>query len=103
MKLTLLGTGTPSPDLVRRGASQVVELGDNLILIDCGRGALDRFVEAGYVDVVGRTLAKPLHTLAITHLHSDHVTGIPDLLWPAGSCAGGSVRRGWSDRPAPRP
>jgi len=93
VKLTLLGTGTPSPDLIRRGASQVVAVGDDLVLIDCGRGALDRFVEAGYVDVAARSLSKPLHTVALTHLHSDHITGIPDLLWA------GWIMRWWQRPP----
>src|SRR5512142_435926 len=81
MKVTMLGTGIPAPDLMRRGASQVIEVGDDLVMVDCGRGALDRFVEAGYVEPGGRVLRRPIHSLALTHLHSDHVTGIPDLLW----------------------
>jgi ribonuclease Z len=92
VKVTLLGTGIPAPDLLRRGASQVVEVGDDLVMVDCGRGALDRFVEAGYVRPDGRVLERPLHTLALTHLHSDHITGIPDLLW-----AGWVMR--WWERP----
>ncbi len=81
MQVTLLGTGTPVPDLVRRGPSQVIEVGPGLLLVDCGRGATDRFVEAGFVQPGGRRLRLPLHTIALTHLHSDHVTGLPDLLW----------------------
>ena len=92
MKVTLLGTGIPAPDLLRRGASQVIEVGDDLVMVDCGRGALDRFVEAGYTQSGGRVLNRPLHTLALTHLHSDHITGIPDLLW-----AGWVMR--WWERP----
>jgi ribonuclease Z len=92
VKVTLLGTGIPAPDLLRRGASQVVEVGDDLVMVDCGRGALDRFVEAGFVQAHGRVLTRTLHTLALTHLHSDHITGIPDLLW-----AGWVMR--WWERP----
>src|SRR5438270_6262852 len=93
MRVTLLGTGIPAPDLLRRGASQVIEVADELVMVDCGRGALDRFVEAGYVEGGGRVLRRPIHTLAITHLHSDHVTGIPDLLWA------GWVMRWWERAP----
>lgn len=92
VRVTLLGTGIPAPDLLRRGASQVIEVGDDLVMVDCGRGALDRFVEAGNAQGGGRVLRRPIHTLALTHLHSDHVTGIPDLLW-----AGWVMR--WWERP----
>ena len=48
MKLTLLGTGTPSPNPRRRGNSQVIESGGELVLIDVGATAAHRLVEAGY-------------------------------------------------------
>jgi ribonuclease Z len=85
MKLTLLGTGTPIIDPSRRGPSQVIETGSDLILVDCGSGAAHRLLEAGY----GRPR---LSRIALTHLHSDHVTGLPDLLW-----AGWVLR--WWERP----
>lgn len=47
VKLTLLGTGSPLPEPRRRGPSQIIETGDDLILVDCGSGALHRLVEAG--------------------------------------------------------
>ena len=93
MKLTVLGTGVPVPDPHRRGASQVIEVGDSLIIVDCGRGAADRFVEAGFVAPDRRSLVRPLHTIALTHLHSDHVTGLADLLWA------GWVMRWWQRPP----
>ena len=74
MKLTLLGTGSPIPDPERRGPSQVVEVGDQLLLVDAGSGVVHRLLEAGY----GRPA---LQRIAITHLHSDHIVGLPDLLW----------------------
>ena len=85
MKLTILGTGSPQANLRRRGPSQVIECGDNTILVDCGAGTLHRLVEAGF-----ETL--PLTAIAFTHLHSDHVTGILDVLW------NGWIMRRW---PAP--
>ena len=87
MKLTLLGTGTPIPDPNRRGPSQVIEVGDELVLLDCGSGVLHRLLEAGY----GRPA---IRRIGITHLHSDHITGLPDLLW-----AGWIMR--WWDEPPP--
>jgi ribonuclease Z len=82
MRVTLLGTGTPVPDPARRGPAQLVDAGGDLLLVDCGSGAVQRLVEAGYV-APGRLVhqALPLRRIALTHLHTDHVTGLPDLLW----------------------
>lgn len=86
MKLTLLGTGIPSADPARRGPSQVLQVGGDLILVDCGAGAMHRLLEAGY--------QRPrLTSIAFTHLHSDHITGLPDLLWA------GWVGRWWQQAP----
>jgi len=72
--VTLLGTGMPQPDRDRRGPSQVVELGGDLVLVDCGPGALHRFLEAGFDGA-------SIRLIALTHLHADHVTGLADILW----------------------
>jgi ribonuclease Z len=72
IKVTLLGTGTPQPSIERFGPSTLVEAGGNYFLFDCGRGATQRLwqqkIEIGKVN-----------KLFLTHLHSDHVVGIPDL------------------------
>jgi ribonuclease Z len=86
MKLTLLGTGMPTTNPQRRGPSQVIESGGDLVLIDCGAGVAHRLVEAGY----GR---RAIRQIALTHLHSDHITGLPDLLWA------GWVGRWWDTPP----
>src|SRR5437660_1467612 len=86
LKLTLLGTGTPTPNLQRRGPSQIIEAGSDLILVDCGAGTLHRLVEAGYDRL-------NLSRIAFTHLHSDHITGILDVLWA------GWIQRRWQTPP----
>ena len=77
LRITLLGTGGgPLVNLRQFGASTLVEAGGKRLLFDCGRGATIRLVEAGIpIGAVGR--------LFLTHLHSDHVTGVPDL-WLTG-------------------
>ena len=85
-RLVLLGTGMPFPDPRRRGPAQVVDAGGALMLVDCGASALHRLVEAG---LDGRRIRQ----IAITHLHSDHVTGIADLLWA------GAIYRWWESPP----
>ena len=76
MKVTLLGTATPTPRPERFGMSTLVEAGDQKLMFDAGRGATIRLwqlkVPLGRVDA-----------LFITHYHSDHVSGIPDL-WLTG-------------------
>lgn len=86
MKLTILGTGTPQPNAQRSGPAQVVECGDDTLLIDAGAGTMHRLVEAGYGHL-------PLSAIAFTHLHSDHVTGILDVLWA------GWIQRRWDVAP----
>jgi ribonuclease Z len=75
-KVTLIGTGSPIPRLDRFGPSTLVEAGNQKILIDAGRGAPVRLwqvrVPPGKIDV-----------LFLTHYHSDHTSGIPDL-WLTG-------------------
>ncbi|MGA7630918.1 MAG: MBL fold metallo-hydrolase [Terriglobales bacterium] len=76
MKITLLGTGTPFPNAERFGSAVLVEAGTKKLLFDCGRGTVIRLAEAGFnVDEID--------DVYLTHLHSDHVTGIPDL-WLTG-------------------
>jgi len=94
MKLTLLGTGTPIPDPARRGPSQVIDVGGALVLIDAGSGVVQRLVEAGYGELADARLRPPLARIALTHLHSDHVLGLADLLWS------GWVMRWWDEPPS---
>ncbi len=76
IKVTLLGTGTPQPIMDRFGASTLVQAGSENLLFDAGRGCLQRLreIKVSY-DKIG--------ALFLTHLHSDHIVGIPDL-WLTG-------------------
>jgi ribonuclease Z len=76
MRVTLLGTGTPFPNAERFGSAILVEAASKKLLFDCGRGVVIRLTQAG----VNPT---DLDGLFLTHLHSDHVVGIPDL-WLSG-------------------
>ncbi|MFM8857564.1 MAG: MBL fold metallo-hydrolase [Actinomycetota bacterium] len=73
MKITLLGTGSPLPDPNRAGPSTLVQAGDQNIIVDCGRGAVMRLLAAG-------VLPGMVGTALITHLHSDHITDLNDLV-----------------------
>ncbi len=74
MQITLLGTGNPRPNMERFGPSILVEAGGRRILIDAGRGASQRLFEIG-----GRETFVGIDALFLTHLHSDHTVGIPDV------------------------
>lgn len=74
--VTLLGTGTPIPVPERFGPSTLIEAGDQTVLIDAGRGATIRMFQLGIP--IGR-----IDALLLTHFHSDHTVGIPDL-WLTG-------------------
>jgi len=75
-KVTLLGTGSPQPSISRFGPGVLVQAGGQTLLIDCGRGVTQRLVQLG-------VKLGAVNKLFITHLHSDHVVGIPDL-WLTG-------------------
>jgi ribonuclease Z len=75
-RVTLLGTGTPIPRPDRFGPSTLIEAGEHTVLIDAGRGASMRLYQLGIP--IGR-----IDALFLTHFHSDHTVGIPDL-WLTG-------------------
>jgi ribonuclease Z len=75
-KVTLLGTGTPIPSPERFGPSTLIEAGDQKLLIDAGRGATIRLYQLKIP--IGR-----IDALLLTHFHSDHTSGIPDV-WLTG-------------------
>jgi len=83
LKVTLLGTGTPEPRMDRFGPSILVEAGEKKLLFDCGRGAAQRIEQI-------RIPFNQIDALFLTHLHSDHVVGIPDL-WLTGWARGRKV------------
>jgi len=73
IEVTLLGTGSPIPDPNRAGPSTLVRAGGQVFLVDCGRGVLQRAAAAG----VG---GAGLSALLLTHLHSDHIAELGDLV-----------------------
>lgn len=73
IEVTLLGTGSPIPDPNRAGPATLVRAGGQVFLVDCGRGVLQRAAAVG----VG---AAGLSALLLTHLHSDHIAELGDVL-----------------------
>ena len=87
-RVTLLGTGAPPPSLERFGPSTLIEAGGQKFIFDAGRGAMQRLHQLGipFCDISG---------MFLTHHHSDHVVGFPDL-WLTGW-----IGRPWGKRSVP--
>ena len=73
MEIILTGTGSPIPDANRAGPSTLVKANDIHILIDAGRGVVMRMAGAD-------TLPLFLRAVLVTHLHSDHICDLNDVI-----------------------
>src|SRR5438045_3051009 len=78
-QVVLLGTGNPSADPDRSGPSVAIVVNDTPYIIDCGPGIVRRASAAFRKGVAGLAVQK-LKTPFITHLHSDHTLGHPDII-----------------------
>ena len=65
MRVTLLGTGTPEPSLVRQGSGYLVDVAGDTLVFDHGPGAHHRLLESG------RHAIEVTHAF-FSHLHYDH-------------------------------
>jgi len=79
-EVVVLGTGTPNADPERSGPSVAVVVNNHAYLVDCGPGVVRR---AAAAEKNGFEALKPteLKMVLITHLHSDHTLGYPDLIF----------------------
>ncbi|MEA3558275.1 MAG: MBL fold metallo-hydrolase [Candidatus Thermoplasmatota archaeon] len=77
--LVLLGTGNPNPDPSCSGPSSAVVVDDTAYIIDAGPGVVRRASRA-YQNGIESLRADRLDKLFLTHLHSDHTIGLPDLI-----------------------
>lgn len=73
-QIVLLGTGTPNADPNRSGPATAIVVNGVPYLIDFGPGVVRRAAAAG---IKVSTLKRAF----LTHLHSDHTVGYPDLIF----------------------
>jgi ribonuclease BN (tRNA processing enzyme) len=78
-QIVLLGTGTPNADPDRSGPSVAIVVNDTPYLIDFGPGVVRRAAAAFQKGIKGLAV-KNLNRAFVTHLHSDHTAGYPDLI-----------------------
>ena len=83
--VTLLGTGSPIPEPDRFGPSTLVQAGGQTLLFDAGRGVTTRLYQL-------KVTMRDVKPVFITHYHSDHINGLPDL-WLTGWLGGPWARR----------
>ncbi len=76
MQVTLLGTGSPRPDIHRSGPAVLVEVAGKYLLFDSGRGVVKRLQQI-HVPMSG------IEHVFLTHLHSDHFSALDDV-WLTG-------------------
>lgn len=82
-KLVVLGTGTPNADPERSGPALAVVRGARSYLIDAGPGVVRRASAAAARHGLAALEPPQLRTLFLTHLHSDHTIGLPDVIFSA--------------------
>ena len=78
-RVVLLGTGTPGAEPDRSGPATAIVVDDTPYLIDFGPGVVRR-ATAAFVNGVDGLRVQNLRLAFLTHLHSDHTAGYPDLI-----------------------
>jgi ribonuclease BN (tRNA processing enzyme) len=79
--VVLLGTGTPNADPDRSGPALAIIVNDATYLVDAGPGIVRRAAAAAARHDIPALEAPRLTRVFITHLHSDHTVGLPDLIF----------------------
>ncbi len=77
--VVFLGTGTPGPTPDRQGPSLAVVAGDKAYLVDVGVGIV-RQANAAFAKGIKALNPRGLDIAFVSHLHSDHTIGLPDLI-----------------------
>ncbi len=78
-QVVFLGTGTPLPDPDRAGPATAVVVNGSAYLFDAGAGVVRRATAATRKGIPALNSVN-LKTAFLTHLHSDHTLGLPDLI-----------------------
>src|SRR5262245_2870491 len=84
-RVVLLGTGTPALDPDRSGPATAIVVNDAAYLVDFGPGVVRRAsaasLDSGMRKGIKALDPRNLRVAFVTHLHSDHTVGYPDLIF----------------------
>lgn len=73
MKLTILGSGTYQPEVDRHGSAYLIQINNQNLVFDFGRGAIDQLLKVG-------VHVNQIEAVFISHWHGDHVNDLIGLL-----------------------
>lgn len=79
-QVVVLGTGNPNADPDRSGPAVAIVVNGAVYLVDCGPGVVRRAAAAERNGIKALNV-KNLKIVFITHLHTDHTLGYPDLIF----------------------
>jgi ribonuclease BN (tRNA processing enzyme) len=79
-RVVVLGTGNPNADPERSGPALAIVVSDRAYLVDCGPGVVRR-AAAAEKNGIAALKVTDLNIVFVTHLHSDHTLGYPDLIF----------------------
>jgi ribonuclease BN (tRNA processing enzyme) len=80
-RVVMLGSGTPNADPDHSGPAVAIVVGSAVYLVDAGPGIVRRAALAAKTDSIEALEPANLNRVFITHLHSDHTVGLPDLIF----------------------
>lgn len=78
-RVVVLGSGTPNPDPDRSGPAVAIVVNGTAYLVDAGAGVMRRAEQARRAGVAALDPGK-IRVVFLTHLHSDHTIGLPDVI-----------------------
>lgn len=78
--VVMLGTGTPNPDPDRSGPAVAVVVNGTAYVVDAGAGVMRRAAAAAARHQLPALNAARIGVVFLTHLHSDHTVGLPDII-----------------------
>ena len=83
MKVVFLGTGNPNPDPQHSGNSIAIVINNTPYIVDFGPGLIRQAAALSprYGGKIEALAVENLKIAFLTHLHSDHTTGYPDLIF----------------------
>ena len=80
VEIVFLGTGSPVPNADRQGPSLAIVASGKAYLVDAGSGVV-RQANSAFQRGIPGLQPHELDIAFLTHLHSDHTLGLPDLIF----------------------